>query len=106
MSSFLKHVDPETGKLVEDAHHDSNAADDVPSPAEARARVERLVSAELQRMEDAFTIQLKEANDRAAAAQGALASLQKEHDELVSRHAEAQRKLEILHELKERLSAV
>ena len=106
MSSFLKHVDPDTGKLVEDAHHDSNADDDLPSPAEARARIERLLGVELQRMEDACTVRLKEARDAAAAAQAALGALQKEHDELVSRHAEAQRKLDVLHELKLKLEGL
>lgn len=104
MSSFLKHVDPETGKLVEDAHHDSNADDALPSIGDVRARIDHVINAELQRLDDAYAVALKAMEERARIAEDSLAHIQKEHDELVSRHAEQERKLAILHELKEKLN--
>ena len=93
--SMLKHVDAQSGHLV----------DDQPT-APARADILKALDAQLQRIEDANAVALKAAAERAAQAEAALATLQKEHDELVARHAESTRKLDVLHELKLKLDGL
>lgn len=60
----------------------------------------------IHRAEDAFDAALAGARARAESAESALQDLQAKHDELVSRHAEAERKLAILHELKSKLDGL
>lgn len=104
MSSFLKHVDPETGHIVADAHHDSDAPDGPPAIGDVRARIDHVINEELQRLDDQYAVAMKALEERAKIAEDALAEVQKQHDELASRNAEAERKLAVLHELKEKLS--
>lgn len=106
MSSFLKHVDPETGKIVEDTHHDRPLDESDPHKVlvEARAHAERVIVDEIQRIEDAYIAALREAKDRAEAAEAELAEIQAKHESIASELAESKQKLAVLHELKEKLS--
>ena len=99
--SLLKTLDAE-GHIADPA-----AATPAPiSTGELRSAAEKVIVAELQRFEDSFTVAAKKLETRASAAESALAALQKQHDELVSRHAEAQRKLELVHELRAKLDGI
>lgn len=97
--SMLKTLDAE-GRIAEP----STAV--APAPEEVRAAAEKAIIGELHRLDDAYAVVTRRAQARAEAAEAALATLQRTHDELVSRHAEAQRKLDLVHELKAKLDAL
>ena len=83
---MLKTIDPATNAIAEPDH---------------RAAFREAV----QRVEDAYTVGIKAAEDRAAAAEAALATLRKEHDALSARFAEADKKAKLLDELKAKLAS-
>lgn len=66
---------------------------------EARGHAERTLLGELQRMEDAFVVALKQAEER-------IATLQAQHDALAKAHADAEAKLAVLKEVRARLDAL
>ena len=102
--SMLKTLDADGHIAEPSAASPSSPA--APATGDVRAAAEKAILAELQRMEDAFPVATKKLETRAASAEAALAQLQKTHDELVSRHAEAQRKLELVHELRAKLDGI
>ena len=87
--SMLKTIDPVSGQIA-----------DPPAPDHRAALREAI-----QRVEDAYTVGVKAAEDRAAAAEGALAALRKEHDALAVRFTEADKKAKLLDELKAKLAS-
>jgi hypothetical protein len=90
--SLLKTIDPAT-----------NAVTDTAAPAVDHKAAFREA---IQRVEDAYTVGVKTAEDRAVAAESALASLRKEHETLAAAHAEAQKKLAVLKDLKAKLEGL
>jgi histidinol-phosphate/aromatic aminotransferase/cobyric acid decarboxylase-like protein len=94
--SLLKQIDPASGQV----------ADSSPDARAQFAAAHQEAAAALHRLEDAFTVSLKAADDRAAALEAQLASLRAELDALARAKAESDAKLAVLAELKQKLAAL
>lgn len=74
--------------------------------AEARARAERVLGSELQRMEDSFIVTLKSLEDRLAIQQQEMTELQRKYDQLLKNQLANDRNLQTLRELKRVLESI
>lgn len=103
--SLVKTLDAQTGQIKESSTsaptQDAHAA-----MAQARERAEKAVVAELHHIEDTFAVAVKDYETRVATLASQLAALQQEHQALAAKHAEAERKLAVLHELKTKLEGL